>query len=194
MRKRPISTLLFVLLLVAVVLIGVRRTEGPPVPDGFAVTRQPRALEQHLFRLDEPTRVIVSATGSVGADGQLEAYPWLLDATTRKTVWHFATGRARKVQGTLYEQRDTLQLPVGSYELYYTPYGRTGEDSNPAKRIFDRRQQWKNDRAQWYVSLRTLDGAPPVRLFDRDAMPAPADLIWRSGARGHASTPRASSK
>jgi hypothetical protein len=181
MKRRPVSTLLFVLLLVAIVLVVVRRLDGPPVPDGFITISAPEYAQSAAFRLADPARIVVDASGSVGDKGRLEAYAWLLDATTRRVVWRMNTGRTRRAEGTRVVQHDTLRLPAGTYEVFFTPHGQDGDDGNPARRMFDRRYQWRNDRNQWFVVLRTLDtGTQPVRLYDRDALPAPPRLVWRS--------------
>ncbi|HYE59257.1 MAG TPA: hypothetical protein VD948_12165, partial [Rhodothermales bacterium] len=178
---RPVSTLLFVLLLVAIVMVVIRRAEGPPVPEGFIVLKTPERAEAAAFRLDDPARIIVDASGSVGDKGQLEAYAWLIDATSRRVMWRMSRGRARRAEGTRVVQRDTVRLPAGTYEVFFTPHGQEGEEDNPGRRIFDRRHQWRNDAGQWYVVLRTVDaGTQPVRIHDRDTLPEPPRLVWRT--------------
>ncbi len=178
MKRRPLSTVLFVLLVVALGALVFRRANGPSVPEGLVQLGDIDRLEWEAFALPQDGSVVVKASGSVGADGQLEAFGWILDRATRRVVWRMTSAKSRAAEGTRREQTDTLRLPAGTYEAYFSGDGRAGRQGGALARIANRKETWRNDRALWYLSVRPLDGVAASRV---PGDPSPArGTVWTS--------------
>ena len=55
-----------------------------------------------------------------GDPSGLFAYPWIIDANSRKLVWRMTRDNSEYVSsGDLYEFKDKVSLPQGEYEVYY---------------------------------------------------------------------------
>lgn len=120
----------------------------------------PRGIGVDAFRLDRPATLVIDATGGgpdalnrvarardavirfVGrvidigppdADGTWAANAWIVDAATREVVWRLddaettARNRLRRFEGE-------VQLPAGTYEVYYANFPQVG---------------WNNSRPGW---------------------------------------------
>ncbi len=73
------------------------------------------------FEIPRAASVDIEAVGARqrGSD-ELVAYAWILNSTTRETIWSQQHGDAERVGGSrnLRRTRESLQMPAGRYELY----------------------------------------------------------------------------
>lgn len=116
-------------------------------------------LYSRTVTLPAAARVAVSAVGSVGATDTLEATAWLLNNTSRETVWAMDAAHGKRLTGSLVRSNDTLNLDAGTYTLYFSTYGTDRRGRGLMDRIFSRASQWRNDADRWYVMLTPLGGA-----------------------------------
>jgi hypothetical protein len=92
---------------------------------------EPSELRTTYLKLERAVDLKVAATATVSREDERPvAYPWILDAETRKLVWQIDPERAKKAarprkrQGTvLVKQEEKLRLEPGRYEVYFTTYG-----------------------------------------------------------------------
>ena len=91
-------------------LVLYRVVQGPEVPDGFFVRSElpGDALLHGRFQLDAPATLVVRAVGSFGINDSLEAFPWILDARTRRPVWKMQASQARRKGASLALVTDIL--------------------------------------------------------------------------------------
>lgn len=81
------------------------------------------------FTLPQAAKVHVYARGGGSGredhwhdGGQMYAYGWILNATTREVVWQMGPGNSRR--DSVYRVADQyLDLPQGSYEAYFSNHG-----------------------------------------------------------------------
>jgi len=158
--RRSFRSLLLVLVVLAVGLVVWRIASGPEIPVGQAGLRDMNTFRLYgqTVTLDAPARVAVEAVGSVGATDTLEATAWLLDAASRRTVWAMDAKPGKRLAGTLVRTSDTLDLPAGTYELYFSTLGTSRRGRSLVDRVFSREAQWRNDAGRWYVTLATVGG------------------------------------
>jgi hypothetical protein len=78
----------------------------------------PRAMKVHVYARGAGLRQIVHRS----SDGELFAYGWILNATTREVVWQMDGSNTRR--NWEYRVADQyLDLPAGSYEAYFSNHG-----------------------------------------------------------------------
>lgn len=184
MKRRPLSLLLVLLVVVALGALVYRRADGPSLPAGAVQVRGDDGLSWQAFEVSEGGRVVVEATGSQSGTGVLEATAWILDRATRRVVWRMTPEKSRTSTGTLRLQTDTLQLPAGTYEAYFSGVGMTPREGGAFARMTNRSQTWRNDRAQWHLVVRALPGTLVARV-ERRLAPAP-DLVWAAAPQSSA--------
>lgn len=85
----------------------------------------PNEIGIQAFSLSSDSKVDLIGTGGVFRDNYrvLVYYGWVIDAKTRKVVWHaFDDLRGTDLEDPvgLYDFRDDITLPAGDYELYFT--------------------------------------------------------------------------
>ena len=178
MKRRRLSFVLVLLVVVALGALVYRRADGPSLPDGAVRVRGQNGLTHDAFQVGANGRVVVEASGSVGAGGTLEATAWILDRATRRVVWRMTAERSRAAIGTRRTQTDTLALPAGTYEAYFSGVGSTARRGGLLARMTDRSQTWRNDAEQWYLVVRALPG---TLVSHADGDPEPADAtVWTS--------------
>ncbi|MEM1043530.1 MAG: hypothetical protein AAGI91_12985 [Bacteroidota bacterium] len=149
-------------------------------------------LRHKAFRLDRPTRIAVSATGSFETDSALAAYGWVVRREDRGVVWQMTAQNAARERGTLALAADTLTLAAGTYDAYFTSYGDPllrvrGEDSfgeRLAQLLRFGNRAWTSDASKWRFRF-YLAGSPGVGVRElegdaRDATPSGPDLVWAS--------------
>lgn len=83
---------------------------------------RPGDIEVLGFELSKDAEIMINAVGLRPPKGDdLNAYAWILDATTREPVWVMTNRRTDRLKGSrvLREVEDAEYLPAGKYELYY---------------------------------------------------------------------------
>lgn len=85
----------------------------------------PGSVEIKAFTLNGKTKVNLQGTGGVFMDDyrMLIYYGWILDAKTRKVVWHLfdeLKDRDFENENGLYDFNLEIELPSGDYEVYFT--------------------------------------------------------------------------
>lgn len=178
MKRRRLSLVLVLLVVVALGALVIRRAEGPSLPDGPVQVRGTDGLRWEAFQVGATGRVVVQASGSEGAGGTLEATAWILDRATRRVVWRMSPVRSRASTGTRRLQTDTLSLPAGTYEAYFSGIGTTAERGGAFARMTNRSQTWRNDEPLWYLVVRPVAGALVSRADDTP--PAVDDVVWHT--------------
>ncbi|MDP2875224.1 MAG: hypothetical protein Q8O00_03510, partial [Holophaga sp.] len=135
------------------------------------------------FTLPQNTKVHVYARGGgLGRgdnwrnNGQMFAYGWILNATTREVVWQMSPGNSRREN--VYSISDQyIDLPKGSYEAYFSNHGF-------ARSTFFSR--WNNN-----IDRRQIDQDPNRRTRERGflslfGMDRDSQLrIWRERAKNY---------
>ncbi|MEM8600256.1 MAG: hypothetical protein AAGF99_10075 [Bacteroidota bacterium] len=202
--RRGVSRFLLVVLGALAVAVLVRTLRGPSEPDtlvAFGTSWDPGDTRERGFQLDRPLRLTVTATGSfetpvAGIPDALAAYGWVLNAATRDTVWVMRSADAVKSRTTLATAEDTIALPPGTYEAYFTALGdplRPVQDVDGGflerARAFLQGNQdaWHTDAEQWRFRLDPVvpDSARFARAVARVEQPEPApDLVWATGPMG----------
>lgn len=85
----------------------------------------PGYVAADAFTLSSTSKVKISGTGGIFSEDwrQLVFYGWILNSDTRQVAWHMLDGfrddRRRPDYG-LIEIDEEIELPAGTYELYYT--------------------------------------------------------------------------
>ena len=77
------------------------------------------------FILDDQQTVDIEAVGFRYGNrrGGADSSPaWILDAETRSVVWRAREAESKRGSRQLREYRDSVQLPAGKYEVYYSSY------------------------------------------------------------------------
>ena len=119
---------LLVPLAVGVVLPGAGRA-APPLLEWRDL--DPGGLRTTFLDVERPVTVHVTAVGTIGTkEEELIAYPWILDAQTRKVTWILDPKSAKrdaqpqKKAGTVrVKQEADVRLAPGHYEVYFTAVG-----------------------------------------------------------------------
>ena len=182
MKRRGLTRILLLLLVVAALLVGYRMIAGPPAPDGFVVfvDLDPRELKHAAFELGETVEVAVHATGSFDPEAMpagLAAQAWIVRRADREVVWHMdprAVDRGRGNVATV--PGDTLAFDEGIYDVYYATYGQA-ETRN--------RQRWRSDADKWQFILHLTDETASARLLpdhhpDHDVDNEADNLVWKA--------------
>lgn len=170
------------MLFVVAALLVVRALMDPPPPDGLVVFTDlaPARLQHATFRVDEGATLALDVTGSfeqTETPSLLAAYAWILDRDTRTVVWEMTPENARHDKGTLAHRADTLTLPAGLYDVFFTTYGPT-PDSRRNDSFLNLQHHWTQDRDAWHLVLRPADAATAgraVALPGADWTQAPYD-------------------
>jgi hypothetical protein len=92
---------------------------------------EPGELRVTYMEIQRPVALRIAALGTVGReDLELLAYPWILDAESRKAAWILdgrkaePRGRSRSKQGTqAVEIEESVNFQPGHYEIYFTTFG-----------------------------------------------------------------------
>ncbi len=87
-----------------------------------------KEVQARGFTLPRPMKVHVYARGTAAgrmAQGPFTAYGWILNAATREVVWQM-DGRTSRPQRSFEVADAYLDLPAGSYEVYYTNHAYSG--------------------------------------------------------------------
>lgn len=77
------------------------------------------------FRLDTAQNIEVTSTGfgyRSGGTRMVLANAWILDAATREAVWEMAAARDDWKSREITEEAYGVELPAGTYEVYYSTY------------------------------------------------------------------------
>ncbi|MEO1630123.1 MAG: hypothetical protein AAFU38_05055 [Bacteroidota bacterium] len=199
--RRGMSRFLLVVLGALAVAVLVRTLRGPSEPDtlvAFGTTWDPGDVRERAFQLDRPLRLAVTAIGSfeapvAGIPEALAAYGWVLNATTRDTVWVMRASAAAKSRATLATVKDTVAFAPGAYEAYFAA---VGDPLRPVQDVdggfLDRarallqgnRNAWHTDAEQWRFRLDPVvpDSVRFARSVARpEQPPQPPDLVWATG-------------
>ncbi len=167
MKRRNIVRLQLFLLVAVVLLLVGRFLVGSPHPPGLIVFTdiEPGTLQHSAFRVEQPVRFAVAATGSfeaadATAETPLAAYAWLLRRDDREVVWAMQPGEVTAGRGTLATAADTLVLEPGTYDAFFASYGSTPplREESLFKRIIDPAQPWRSEAGKWQFILRPTDG------------------------------------
>jgi len=120
-------------------------------------------LRSQGFTLERPTEVLVYAIGE-GSGGRMHDYGWILDASSRETVWSMSYGHTEHAGGAEKNRvvQDVISLPAGSYLVHYCSDGSHSYAHWNAGQPFD--------RERWGI---TLAGASPD--FSRDQVSSYAE-------------------
>ncbi len=197
--KRP-GIIRFQLLLLAVVTLLVlwRSTQPSPPPDGLIVYSdiEPDLLLEETFRVEQPVRVVIDATGSFESEEQadsvsLAAYGWILRREDRAVVWDMHSAPLQQGDNTLVLVADTVEFQPGVYDVYFTSYGNEEVSSiglSLLDGLFDLSvgdgHFWRNDADEWRMVVRALGDtlAGRVHLDAASALflPGEEELLWTS--------------
>ncbi|QXD16695.1 hypothetical protein GQ464_007080 [Rhodocaloribacter litoris] len=188
-RQRLVRFQIF-LLFVAMGLVVARVLMGPPTPQGLIVfTRlEPGRLEHAGFVLDGRASLFVEATGSfenLESSSPLAAYAWILRRDTREVVWQMTPTTVTHGQGTLAHIRDSLSLPAGTYDVFFTTYG-TSPQAREGASFLSLRHHWTSDADRWRLVLQPGQAVTPsiarplLQERDEDLAPHGAHITWSS--------------
>ncbi len=188
MKRRRIVRLQIFLLIVVTGLLIWRVVKGPPAPDGLIVFTDLDTEELHheAFMLDAPTAFHVEAVGSfetTAPASPLAAYGWILRRETREVVWRMDPARLAHDTGTLARVRDSLTLPAGVYDVFFTTYGSSPQARDGAS-FLGLKHHWTNDEDAWLMTLIPTDAAtaPSARVLageqEEDLAPDGPGLVW----------------
>lgn len=110
--------------LVTCVVAASLLTAGSAVGVTVAEIDNPRPgdIEVVGFELKKDAEIMINAVGMRPPKGDdLNAYAWILDASTREPVWVMTNRRSDRLNGSkvLRKVEDAEYLPAGKYELYF---------------------------------------------------------------------------
>jgi hypothetical protein len=160
---KPIVRVQLVALVALIGLVVYSQTRGADVPDGAVVLRDlDDRLGARTFRLDRAQPVVVLATAAPGSDGRYQAFPWIVDRSSRRVVFHPDSLAPRERGRRVDTFRDTLRLQPGTYDVFYTPFGRDGRGGSDSGFLisFDAADRWRGSRDDWTVEVTAADGSP----------------------------------
>ena len=193
MDKRTIVRIELILLACLATLVIFRVFRGLPALDGEVTLSEIGRgdLEHQAFRIEEPTRVNITALGSLeskdanrSADAVMAAYPWIVRRSDRSLVWRMDPSHSEIEDGTLLRTEESVQLQPGDYDLYFASFG-SSRGSSSSHRFFGVRltDHWTADRKHWQVALKAENGEleslkGTLDSYGPEAMP---NVIWTSG-------------
>jgi hypothetical protein len=186
MKRRRIVRIQIFLLVVVTGLLIVRAIIGPPAPGGLIVFADLRTerLRHEAFTLDVPASFFVEAVGSfetTAPAGPLAAYGWILSRDTREIAWRMDPTRIERDNGTLARVRDSLRLPAGVYDVFFTTYGSTPESRRGAS-FLGLKHHWTNDEDDWQMTLTPAEAAVEARVITgektENLAPDGPGLVW----------------
>lgn len=127
--KTILRSLPLLLPLAAALALPVLGRAGPPLLEWKDLDTG--ELKATYLDVERPVTVHVTAVGTIGTkEEELIAYPWILDAQTRKVTWILDPKTAKrdaqpkKKAGTVrVEQEADVRLAPGHYEVYFTTVG-----------------------------------------------------------------------
>ncbi len=150
------------------------------------------------FVLPSETRIHIRALGCGAdragkfSDNPMCAYAWIINADTRKEVWAMNIGNTRREKDDrLFD--DTVSLPKGIYEVYYSAYAyysrsslfsyninidrrknASGSESQHRRGLLtwledlftgDMKTEWKKHAEQWGVEIFLPSNAPKISVY-----------------------------
>ena len=197
--KRP-GIIRFQLLSLAVLTLLVlwRVMQPAPPPEGLIVYSgiEPGLLLEETFRVEQPVRVVIDATGSFESQEHadsisLAAYGWVLRRGDRAVVWDMHSAPLRKGGNTLALVTDTVEFQPGVYDVYFASYG--NEDASSfGLSLLDGLLDlsvgdgpfWRNDADEWQMVVHPLGDAfaAPVHLDTASPLflSGEEELLWTS--------------
>ncbi len=183
-RKRLIRFQLLLLCGVAVLLFW-RMSGGPAKPAGLLAVYDIEVgkLAARTFVLDSEALVHIAAIGSVEAEGggRVAAYGWLLNRATREVVW-LQEAKSSEFDRTLMVTADSVLLPEGAYDVYFTSFGET-ESARGGRAILGLRTHWTNDAKEWMIAVSVAEGVGQEISFEAGGWDT--DALWSTGAVGN---------
>jgi hypothetical protein len=159
---------------------------------------EPHQLRSTYIRTDHDITLEVDAIATFDRDSWRPiAYPWILDAYTRRVRWTVDPERPQtrlKRRGRAVAARvdaDTVQLASGSYEIYFATFGDRYQDL-PQVKIWGNLESWLKKHAidmadEWALRIRCDDddreavtvGHPAKPTFDALLrIPHPGDSAY----------------
>ena len=192
MKRRRIVRIQIFLLVVVTGLLIVRVIQGPPTPDGLIVFAdlETGKLSHEAFTLDAPAPFLVEAAGSFETSAPaspLAAYGWILRRDTRELAWRMDPARLEHDNGTLVHVRDSLMLPAGVYDVFFTTYGPSPESRRGAS-FLGLKHHWTNDEDDWMMTLTPAEAGTEARTITgekvEDLAPGGPDLVWTTAPAG----------
>ena len=181
MKRRGLTRILLIFLVLAALMVVYRMIAGPPAPDGFVVFSDldSHELKHAVFELGETVEVAIRATGSLDPEAMpvgLAAQGWVVQRADREVVWRMDPQTVERGRGTIAHVRgDTFALDAGIYDVYYATYGQSGSR---------RRERWRSDADKWQFVLRLTDEtASARRLHDQHLehiYDSEDNLIWKT--------------
>ncbi|RMF60595.1 MAG: hypothetical protein D6746_06625 [Bacteroidetes bacterium] len=191
MTRRRLVRFQVTLLFIVTGLLIARVVIGPPVPEGLVVLTdlEPGQLRQATFTLEARTPLLVEATGSfvnLESSSPLAAYGWILRRDTREVVWQMTPNDVRHGNGTLALARDSLSLPAGTYDVFFTTYGPTPGAWRRDASWLSLRHHWTGDAEQWRLIVVGEGRAPTDQPATLAALaPDGANVVWSSAPASH---------
>ena len=200
MRRSRVVRFELLLLAAITLLLVFRAVQGSRPPQGTVAFSdlEARQLRQATIELTQPARLAIDATGSVARahgrrDAELAAYAWVVRRGSGDVVWRMQAADAKIEHGTLAQVQDTLSLPAGRYDVYFTAYGNSFQDRHARsllRRVIDPDQHWQNDQRDWQVVVQPAGEAAAVRALaprELDAEAAAPGQLWSCAPmRNHA--------
>ena len=190
-RSKVVKFQLF-LLFVLTAVVGYTAFKKPPIPTGNLV--QSRLDTGKLYHdelvLGSPSVLTIDAAGSLETLdpnsellGTMAAYPWILNRDTREVEWILDPNEANPT-GTLVEQTDSIELGPGTYDVFFTTYGRTRKSRR--RRIVGHRGQWTGDKDRWRMVIHASSADGGAINVDSDVdwdaiAPRSENEVWRTG-------------
>ncbi len=181
MKRRGLTRILLIFLVLAALLVAYRMIAGQPAPDGLVVfvDLHSHELKHAAFELGETAEVAIQATGSFDPEAipaGLAAQGWIVRRADREVVWHMDPHAVDRGRGNVaYVRGDTFALDAGIYDVYYATYGQA-ETRN--------RQLWRSDVDKWQFVLGLTDETASARLLPYQQLDriedATDNLVWKT--------------
>ncbi len=181
MKRRGLTRILLIFLVLAALLVAYRMIAGQPAPDGLVVfvDLHSHELKHAAFELGETAEVAIQATGSFDPEAMpagLAAQGWIVRRADREVVWHMDPHAVDRGRGNVaYVRGDTFALDAGIYDVYYATYGQA-ETRN--------RQLWRSDVDKWQFVLGLTDETASARLLPYQQLDriedATDNLVWKT--------------
>ena len=183
MRNRPLIRIQILLLVVLVGLVVWRMTSGPKLMEGFVriAAVDTGKLYSESFELGAPGMVRISATGAFETDesgAPLAVYGWIVNASTGAPAWIMEDFRVER-EGVLAVATDSLVLPAGRYDAWFTTLGPTPNSRGQAA-FLGLKPHWTSYESRFFMTLSANENVP-VRVVKNATDTDATSAFWATG-------------
>lgn len=195
--RTTFTRVLLVVLAAVLVVYAMKHTSGDEEALVALRDLDPESLAHGAFVLESDARLVIDGGGSFEsgeADSVWAAYGWIVNRESGEPVWVMTGTRPRR--GSFRAVSDSLWLPAGTYDAYFSSYGdpsaRSADKPNASlvERLRDLLSRegrgWYGDADRWRFVVHVVEGegSDVAHSLDREpekALRENSTTVWASG-------------